>query len=161
MFNLFKKKKSANIEIMEPLNGQLMGLKEIPDVAFQYMVQGIGIGPEDGEVVSPVDGKVVALFPTNHAIGITSMEGMELLIHIGVDTVEMNGEGFIAHAKTGDKVKKGQPLISFSLGLVIQKAVSHITAVVVTNPDKILTIECLAGQFAKRGETVIIKAQNK
>jgi len=83
-------------------------------------------------VYSPVDAKVVTLFPTNHAIGLETSDGNELLIHIGIDTVTMKGEGFKAFVKQGDQIKAGSKLIEFDLDLVRQKAKSDITPVVVT-----------------------------
>jgi len=154
------KNKPTNIKVLAPLNGQVLSLEEIPDPAFMFLGQGIGIDPEDGEVFSPVDGKVTALFPTNHAIGITTKEGLEILIHIGVNTIEMNGEGFTAHVKADDKVVQGQGLISFSLEQVKQRATSPITAVVITNSDKFRGIECLTKQVAHKGNTVIITVKN-
>ena len=110
-----------------------------------------------GKVVAPVSGQITAVFPTKHAIGITTAEGLELLIHIGVNTVEMNGEGFETAINAGEQVKAGELLATFSLDLIKTKATSTITPVIITNPAKCKHIEFTAGPNAQSGETVIMK----
>lgn len=125
--------------IMSPLNGKVVPITEVPDPTFSEKMLGDGVAiiPTDGKLFSPVDGEVVQLFPTKHAIGIKTKQGLEILIHIGLDTVTMKGEGFKAYVKQGDTVKTGQPLIDFSLDLIEKKASSTITVVVITNFDKV------------------------
>jgi glucose-specific phosphotransferase system IIBC component len=118
-----------------PLTGQLLQLDEVPDQVFSQRMMGDGyaIMPTDGVVVSPVDGKIVNLFPTKHAIGIESTYGTEILIHVGIDTVNLKGEGFTALVSQGDTVTKGQELLKVDLEFVKKNAPSLITPVIFTN----------------------------
>lgn len=124
--------------LTSPVTGALVSLKEIPDQTFSDEVMGktLAVIPTEGVITAPFDGEVATLFHTNHAIGLISKTGVELLIHIGIDTVKMNGEGFKAFVKSGDAIKKGQKLIEFDIGLVQAKAKSVITPIVITNPDQ-------------------------
>jgi glucose-specific phosphotransferase system IIA component len=123
------------IELNSPLNGKLVALNQIPDATFAQGLIGPGLAvePEQNFITSPFDGKVVNLFHTNHAIGLESNDGIEMLIHIGIDTVKMKGNGFKAFVKQGDVVKKGQKLIEFDLDLIKKEAKSTITPVIITN----------------------------
>lgn len=118
-----------------PMKGKLLSLVQVPDEMFSQLMmgQGVAIDSEDGRVVSPCDGIISTIFPTNHAVGITTDSGIEILIHVGIDTVKMKGEGFTGHVQNGQRVKSGQLLIEFDLGLVKSKAKSHLTPVVITN----------------------------
>lgn len=121
--------------IFSPLSGEVIELSEVPDSAFrsELLGKGIAIVPENGEVIAPFDGKIVALFPTNHAIGIKNDFGLEVLIHIGIDTVNMAGDGFEAHVKMGDMVKQGDKLIDFNVQKIKSFGLLDMTMVVVTN----------------------------
>jgi sugar PTS system EIIA component len=136
---LFGKKEEApkNVVAYAPLTGTVKSLEEVPDPVFsqKMMGDGIAIDPSEGKVVSPVDGEIMQLFPTKHAVGIKAKNGAELLIHIGLETVSMNGEGFEAHVSEGAKVKKGDALITFDLDLVKEKAKSTVTPIILTNGD--------------------------
>lgn len=130
-------------EVIEsPLTGTVLPLSEVKDEAFSSgaMGKGLAIEPTEGKVVSPVKGEVTALFPTGHAIGITSDEGVELLIHIGMDTVQLDGEGFTAHVKAGDRVEVGQTLIEFDIDLIKQAGYPVTTPVLITNADHYLDL---------------------
>src|SRR5699024_2569453 len=129
--------KSDSEAIIAPLNGKTILLEDVPDPTFseKMMGDGMAIEPSDGKVVSPVVGEVILTFPTKHAIGVKTKAGVELLIHVGLDTVNMDGEGFEIHVKQGDQVNIGDPLLTFNLDLVKRKAASHITPVIVTNGD--------------------------
>jgi PTS system sucrose-specific IIC component len=96
---------------------------------------GAAVDPTEGKVVAPADGEVSTLFDTHHAIGLTLDNGMEMLIHIGINTVELGGEGYTAHVSEGDKVKRGQTLITFDKALIESKGYKTITPVIITNPD--------------------------
>ena len=126
-----------------PMSGEVLPLEELKDEAFSsgVMGKGAGIEPSEGKVVSPVDGTVSTLFPTLHAVGITSDSGTEILIHVGMDTVQLDGEGFEAHVKQGDKVKKGQLLLDVDLKLLREKGYSTQTPVLVVNPDDMSEIQ--------------------
>ncbi|QTC43227.1 PTS glucose transporter subunit IIA [Bacillus sp. V3] len=136
---LFGKKEEApkTVVASAPLTGTVKSLDEVPDPVFsqKMMGDGIAIDPSEGKVVSPVDGEIMQLFPTKHAVGIKAKNGAELLIHIGLETVSMNGEGFEAHVSEGSKVNKGDALITFDLDLVKEKAKSTITPIILTNGD--------------------------
>lgn len=124
--------------VLAPLAGTVQAISEAKDEVFSSEALGKGavIFPENGELVSPVNGKIETLFPTLHAIGITSEAGSEILIHIGIDTVKLNGEGFKAYVQAGDTVTAGQKLISFDKDAIEAKGYDVETMIVVTNsPD--------------------------
>ncbi|XJZ27622.1 glucose-specific PTS transporter subunit IIBC [Bacillota bacterium Lsc_1132] len=118
-----------------PLKGEVKPITEVPDQVFagKMMGDGFAIVPSEGMVVSPVDGKIVNLFPTKHAIGILSDSGREILIHVGIDTVNLKGEGFETLVAENDRVEKGQPLLKVDLDYVKEHATSTITPIVFTN----------------------------
>ncbi|MGO4889540.1 PTS glucose transporter subunit IIA [Anaerobacillus sp. MEB173] len=141
---LFEKKEMKLKEVLlAPLTGKVLNIVNVPDPVFsqKLMGDGIAIEPTEGVVVSPIEGEVVQVFPTKHAIGIKGMTGTEVLIHIGLETVAMEGEGFETHIQEGDKVKAGEKLVTFDLELVKEKAKSTITPIVITNGDIIKNIE--------------------
>ena len=132
-----KKEEEKEIVIVSPLKGNAMALADVPDPTFAEGVlgQGAAVEPSEGKVVAPADAEVTTLFDTKHAIGLQLDNGAELLIHIGINTVEMEGDGFEAHVKEGDKVKKGDTLVTFDIDKI--KAAGHptVTPVIVTNTD--------------------------
>lgn len=121
--------------IVAPLKGRVLPLSEVPDKTFAEKIlgDGLAIEPTDGLVTAPFDATVTQIFKTGHAIGLNGPEGVELLIHVGIDTVKMGGQGFKALVKNGDQVRQGDPLIEFDLNLIRSKAPSIITPVVITN----------------------------
>ncbi|HAR2878660.1 TPA: PTS transporter subunit EIIC [Staphylococcus aureus] len=130
--------KSATSELSHivhaPLTGEVTPLSEVPDQVFseKMMGDGIAIKPSQGEVRAPFNGKIQMIFPTKHAIGLVSDSGLELLIHIGLDTVKLNGEGFTLHVEEGQEVKQGDLLINFDLDYIRNHAKSDITTIIVT-----------------------------
>ncbi|PLR82285.1 glucose-specific PTS transporter subunit IIBC [Bacillus sp. V33-4] len=120
---------------VSPLKGEIKPITEVPDAVFsgKMMGDGFAIIPADGTIVSPVDGKIVNLFPTKHAIGILSDAGREILIHVGIDTVNLKGQGFEALVAENDRVKIGQPLLKVDLDYIKNNATATITAIVFTN----------------------------
>lgn len=128
--------------VTAPINGTIMPLSTSKDEAFAQGILGKGvlIQPESGEVVAPFDGTVMTLFPTKHAIGLVSDNGLELLIHIGIDTVQLDGKFFTPHVKQGDKVKRGQKLMSFDIKAIQAAGYSVETPVIVTNSADYLDI---------------------
>jgi beta-glucoside PTS system EIICBA component len=122
-------------ELVSPLNGKVLALSEIEDAAFSSgaLGHGVAIEPSEGKLLAPVSGTVSALFPTNHAIGITTDAGAEILIHIGMDTVQLEGKYFTAHTTQGEYVKKGQLLIEFDIEQIKKAGKPLTTPVVVTN----------------------------
>ncbi|WP_026693100.1 glucose-specific PTS transporter subunit IIBC [Peribacillus kribbensis] len=121
--------------IVSPLKGELIPISEVPDPVFaeKMMGDGFAIIPSEGTVVSPVNGTIVNLFPTKHAIGIESEGGREILVHFGIDTVKLEGKGFETLVSQGDKVTAGQPLLKVDLDYVKENATSTITPIVFTN----------------------------
>ncbi|HEL1585671.1 TPA: PTS system trehalose-specific EIIBC component [Streptococcus suis] len=125
----------AKIELVSPLTGQAKELSQATDPVFSSGVMGTGlvIEPSHGLLTAPVDGTVSVLFPTKHAIGITTAQGLELLIHIGMDTVSLEGKGFEAHVKQGDNIKAGDKLISFDIPTIQEAGLVTETPIIVTN----------------------------
>lgn len=141
-----------------PLDGKIVGLDKVPDEVFsgKMMGDGFAIEPENGEVVSPVDGVITTLFPTKHAIGITADNGLELLVHFGMDTVKLQGEGFTALVEQDDRVKAGQPLLKVDLEVVKNKVPSIITPVIFTNLTEGQSVVITEGEKVKRGQHGIV-----
>ena len=125
-------------DIFSPLTGQLMNLADTPDPAFASgaLGQGVAIEPSAEEVVAPFDGEVVMIFGTKHAIGLKSDAGVEVLIHIGLDTVNLAGEGFETFVEQGARVTKGQKLITFDAQKIKDAGYSTVTPVVITNANE-------------------------
>lgn len=134
---------------VSPITGELKDITEVPDQVFsgKMMGDGFAILPEEGMIVSPVDGKIVNVFPTKHALGIESKGGREILIHVGIDTVKLQGEGFESLVKEGDQVEAGQPLLKVDLDFIKANAPSIITPIVFTN--------------LKEGQQVTLKSPGK
>lgn len=132
--------------ITAPLSGKVVKLENVPDQTFAQGILGLGsaIEPSEGKVVAPSDGKVETLFDTFHAIGLTLDNGKEMLIHIGINTVELNGEGFKAHVAEGDRITKGQTLITFDTDFIKSKGYQTVTPVLVSNSDDFASVEPLA-----------------
>lgn len=133
--------------VFSPLTGTIIPQEEIKDTAFSQGLLGSGVGiyPTIGEVVAPFDGTIVTLFPTKHALGIVSEEGLELLIHVGLDTVQLEGKYFTSHIEQGQTVKKGQKLVSFDIAEIEAAGFSVEVPIIVTNTadyeDIVLTTE--------------------
>lgn len=146
------------IELISPLTGQAKELSQATDPVFAsgVMGQGVLIDPSEGILVAPVDGEVSVLFPTNHAVGITATNGVELLMHIGMDTVGLEGKGFTAHVKQGDKVKAGDKLISFDIEVIKAAGLVAETPVIVTNQTDFNT-EVLGNlpRSVERGQAIL------
>ena len=118
-----RNEEGKKILFLSPLTGRSVSLEEVPDPVFSQKIIGDGMAviPSDGRIVSPVDAQVVSVADTAHAYGLKTEDGIELLIHAGIDTVKMNGEGFETFVETGAKVKKGDKLLSFDMDLVKEK----------------------------------------
>lgn len=132
---MFFKKKKKEILIQSPLEGEILPLERVPDEVFSQKMLGDGfaVEPTNGTVVSPVDGEIVNVFPTKHAIGIKDTNGKELLIHVGLDTVNLQGEGFTSFVTDGQPVKMGQKLLEVDFAGIKDKVPSIVTIVVLTN----------------------------
>jgi PTS system beta-glucosides-specific IIC component len=129
----------SGAEIKSPLKGELKSLKQVNDGMFseEILGQGVAIEPAEGMVTAPIQGTVTAVFDTKHAIGLTSDEGIELLIHVGIDTVQLNGKGYDYQVEKGQKVAVGDPLIQFDLAGIKAQGYPVITPIVVTNSGEV------------------------
>ncbi|SEQ37610.1 PTS system IIA component, Glc family [Virgibacillus subterraneus] len=156
--NLFKKESSIT-KIYAPINGEIVSLEEVPDPVFsqKMMGDGVAIKPNKGQVYSPVDGEVVQIPETKHAIGLRTGDGIEILIHIGLETVSLEGKGFTINVSTGDKVSVGEKLMEFDLEYVRNNASSDISPIVITNgQDTGKKFSMTEEKESTAGETVII-----
>lgn len=144
-------------ELFAPVKGNVISREQIPDDTFASGVlgDGVGIEPEEGLVVAPFDGEISSVTDTKHAVGITGPKGMELLIHVGVDTVNMQGDGFEMFVSEGDKVKKGQRLIKFSIDKIKKAGYSTTTAVLLTNSDDYADFKVVKTGKTNAGEKII------
>ena len=145
------------INIASPLNGEIVPLKEVKDETFasEMMGKGIAINPTEGKVVSPINGTVKMIFKTKHAIGLKSEDGAEILIHIGMDTVQLDGKYFAAHVKDGDKVNVGDTLVEFDMDAIKKEGYELITPVIITNTMDYLEIIPKEIKSVNTGDTLI------
>ncbi len=132
-----------SILIHSPLSGKAIPIKEVPDDTFAMEVLGKGMAvlPDEGKIVAPCEAKVTTLFDTKHAIGLITKDGVELLIHIGINTVELGGKYYEVHVAEGDKVKAGQLLVTFDIMRIQNAGYNVITPVIITNSDNYKTVE--------------------
>ena len=158
---LFMRKKEE--VIMAPITGKVLPLENVPDEVFSQKLvgDGLAIEPVEGTVVSPLDREVIQVFPTKHAIGIRGDNGLEVLIHIGLDTVELNGEGFAAHVEQNSKVQAGDPLISFELEKIKSMSYSPISPIIITNGEVVESMTKTDQEFVEKGKSVLIKVNKK
>ncbi|MBN3155092.1 glucose PTS transporter subunit IIA, partial [Pectobacterium brasiliense] len=143
--------------IMSPLSGKLVALSDINDDVFSQglLGQGVAIIPDKGEVVAPVSGEIITFLESKHAVGIRTDNGLELLIHVGLDTVNLNGKHFTGHIKPGDRVSTGDRLISFDLHEITRLGYDPITPVVIINSDDYASVVCTAPQPIAPLDTII------
>ena len=139
------------ISITAPVPGKVVSLESIPDETFATGILGHGIAvePSEGKVYAPFDGTCESVFDTHHALNLLSEDGVELLIHVGLETVSLKGEPFKAHVKDGDKIKKGQLLLEFDMEMIRAKGCKTVTPVIVTNEDD------LAGVSVENSEIIV------
>ncbi len=143
--------------IMSPLSGKLVALNDINDDVFSQglLGQGVAIIPDKGEVVAPVSGEIITFLESKHAVGIRTDNGLELLIHVGLDTVNLNGKHFTGYIKPGDRVSAGDRLISFDLHEITRLGYDPITPVVIINSDDYASVVCTAPQPIAPLDTII------
>ncbi|CAL4318174.1 PTS system glucose-specific EIIA component [Buchnera aphidicola (Periphyllus testudinaceus)] len=158
--NFFSKKDAhlkKKIEIIAPISGKIVPIENVPDVVFSKKIvgDGIAIKPTEENIVSPVNGIIGKIFKTLHAFSIESFEGIQIFVHFGIDTVQLNGDGFTSYAKEGQKVKKGDLIIKINLKLLKKTAKSIITPVVISNIDEIKIIEKKEGLIIA-GKSIIM-----
>lgn len=152
----------SEINIANPIKGEVISLDKVPDEVFagKMLGDGFAIKPRDNKVYAPVSGVIRVMFPTKHAVTIKTDEGIEVLVHVGIDTVKLGGEGFQAHVQKGDSIKKGDLLITFDKKIVEEKVKSLISPVIITNMDSIASISVRLGKLDK-GKTAakVVKKQ--
>lgn len=145
---------NERVVLSSPLAGRVVPLNEVKDQVFSSgaMGKGIAIDPANGTLVAPADGTITTLFPTGHAIGLTTTDGVEILMHIGMDTVELEGKGFEIFVKQEDQVKKGDLLVKFDLSLIKEAGYSTVTPIVVTNTPNYLDVLDMNQEDVLQGE---------
>lgn len=133
---------SKKIDLVLPISGEVVGLTDVNDYLFNKKIMGEGaaIKPNDNFVYSPVDGEIVLVYDAKHAVGIKTEEGLQILIHVGIDSVKLEGKGFASYVKIGDKVKAGDKILFFDREFVERQA-SAITPLVITNSEIIESID--------------------
>lgn len=156
----FGRKKNENTAFVATQTGKAVPLSEVPDEAFAQKMLGDGVAilPSEGTVVSPMDGEIVTVLDSLHAYGIKTKDGLDLLVHIGINTVELKGEGFKCFVKEGDKVKAGDKLAEVDLALLKEKDYPAYTPILITNMDAVKSVEPVLGE-TKAGETTILTYQ--
>ena len=155
---LFGKSEKINgNHIYAPLAGQVVAITEVPDPTFAegLLGNGVAIIPADGKVCSPVDGTVETMFDTGHAVCLKSSAGAEILIHVGLETVGLNGAPFKIHCKNGDTVKKGQLLVEADLEAIKAAGLPGITPVLVCNSDEYAAFKTNIGKAVTNADVVI------
>ncbi|MGN0413420.1 MAG: PTS glucose transporter subunit IIA [Lachnospiraceae bacterium] len=159
MFGFLKKGNATeNIEIITaPIIGEAVESAQINDPTFaeEMLGKGIAIRPEIGKMFSPVDGTVTTVFETKHAVSFTSEKGAEVLVHVGLDTVNLKGEYYTAHVKDGDTVKKGDLILEFDMGKIREAGYDLITPIVICNTDDYQDIETITGKSVNTGDAVM------
>lgn len=152
--NLFK---SSEIEILAPVSGEAVPLSEVSDPTFSQEILGKGaaIRPSANQIVAPCDAVIDMMFDTGHAVSMTSEDGVEILVHVGLETVNLKGQFFKVFAKSGDKVKAGQPLIEFDSEGIRKSGYDLITPVIVCNSDDYSAITPVTGKQVTAGEKLL------
>lgn len=158
MFGFLKKKTPQEHVLGAPAQGKAVPLAEVNDPTFSegLLGQGVAVIPEDGKIYAPVDGEIGMVFNTLHAVSMTADFGAEILIHVGLDTVKMNGDGFTGHVQAGDYVKKGTLLLEVDLEKVKAAGYDIITPMLICNTDDYASVDGLAGKDVQPGDDVIV-----
>lgn len=151
--------KNGKLVITAPMTGRIVQLTDVPSGKFaeKMMGEGIAIEPQDGKVVSPVEGEVIQAFPTRHALTIQTDSTVEVMVHVGIDTERLEGENFKMHVKEKDKVKVGDPLITYDYDFAQEHLTSLCSPIIVVNPNKINSYSYTNEKEALRGETILIE----
>ena len=157
MFGFFKNKKEKVETIKAPIEGAMISVKKVNDPTFaeEILGQGIAIIPKMGSVVAPVDGIINLVFDTKHAISMTSTQGAEILIHIGLDTVNLRGQFFETHVEPDQSVKQGDLLIEFDVEEIKNAGYDVTTPIVICNPDHFREIKIMEEKDVKQNEEVM------
>ncbi|MGL5821241.1 MAG: PTS sugar transporter subunit IIA [Sarcina sp.] len=158
MFGFFKKE----LKLIAPIDGKTIDLVNVPDPVFSQKMAGDGVAIETtGDIiVAPCDGELSLIFKTNHAFAMTLENGVELLVHIGIDTVSLNGEGFERLVESGQQVTIGTPIIKINRKFIEDKGLSLLTPVLITNPDAVKGISPIVNKNVVAGVDPIINYKN-
>ena len=157
LFDIFKKKEKIVVTIYSPVNGKVIELKEVPDEAFaQKMVgDGCAIEPDKGVICSPIEGQLMNIFPTNHAIIFETIDGLEMIVHFGIDTVKLDGKGFQKLREPGP-IKVGDEIVKYNLDEIKDGVPSTKSPIIINNMEKVEKIEIIAlGKVVKIGEPIM------
>ena len=157
LFDIFKKKEKTVVTIYSPINGRVIELKEVPDEAFaQKMVgDGCAIEPDKGSICSPIEGQLMNIFPTNHAIIFETIDGLEMIVHFGIDTVKLDGKGFQKLREPGP-IKVGDEIVKYNLDEIKDNVPSTRSPIIINNMEKVEKIEVLSlGKIVKIGEPIM------
>ena len=154
MFGLFNKE----VKLIAPVSGKTIDLSQVPDEVFAQKMAGDGLAIDaTGDlIVAPADGELTLLFKTKHAFAMTLSDGTELLIHVGLETVSLEGEGFEALAEQGSKIKAGTPILKIDREFIKSKGLSLITPVLITNPDNLKSLNAIVGEDVQAGKSTVI-----
>ena len=149
--------KSKQIEIPSPLDGKVVPVTGLSDPVFSDDILGKGIAvlPDSGRIIAPVDALITMMFDTGHAVSLETDSGVELLIHVGIDTVKLKGSHYTIHKSTDEKVKAGDILMEFDAQAIIEEGYETVTPVVVCNPDSFKSISFAPEGSIKEGEPLI------
>lgn len=158
MFGFSKNKKSKEFSLVAPMQGRTLPLSEVADPVFSQKMagDGVAIDPTGDIVVSPADGELTLVFKTKHAFALTLANGAEILVHIGIDTVSLNGEGFEQLADEGTTVKAGTPILKIDRQFIKSKGFSLVTPVLIANTDDFASVTPVENIDTVPGETIII-----
>lgn len=156
-------KKSKKLLILSPLTGKVMPLEDVPDPVFSQKIIGDGVAvfPSEGRIVSPVDGQVVSVADTGHAYGLKTEDGLEILIHVGLETVSLKGECFNVYVKPGDQVKAGDKLAEVDLGFLAEKNISPVTPVLICGGMEGKKLTKDGGEMAQAGKSVLLTVEEE
>ncbi|HBG67706.1 MAG TPA: PTS IIBC subunit, partial [Kandleria vitulina] len=163
MKSLYKRRISfmSKKTIVSPIKGKVIPIEEIPDPVFSQKMMGNGCGiiPDDGKIYSPVDGEVTMIAPTKHAVGLKTKDGLEILIHYGLETVDLKGEGFNFHVKEGDQVTKGTLLYEADYDRFVKEDINIVTPVIITSPLEKEKLKINAGHHDVNEEIMTISSK--
>nr|WP_267508629.1 PTS glucose transporter subunit IIA [Borreliella garinii] len=150
-------KKTATLDLIAPISGKVMSIDKVPDEAFAEKIVGDGIAilPTSNELLAPCDGKIGKIFKTNHAFSLETKEGVEIFVHFGINTLNLNGKGFTRVAEEGINVKQGEVIIRLDLEYLKEHSESVITPVVIANSDEVSSIEYSFGRLEDESEYIL------
>ena len=153
MFGLFKKKP---LEVVSPMDGELVALESINDDVFSKKLVGDGVAiiPSSGTIIAPINGVVTRIFPTKHAFMISGINGIEVMVHVGLDTVELNGEGFTCLVKEGDSVNQASAILDVDFEFIKSKGKDIVTPIIITS-DKNIEIDKHKVGMIREGESLL------